>query len=253
MGVLNVTPDSFSDGGQYLLPIDAVARGRQMRDQGAHIIDVGGESTRPGAARVSEEVELARVLPVIEELAKEGLIMSIDTTRARVAQAALAAGAHLVNDVSGGKSDKAMLDVVAAAGVPYVLMHWRAPSFDMDSFANYQDVVTEVMDELGAQIEVAKAGGVQSSCIVIDPGLGFSKNIEHNWHLLANLHTITALGYPVLVGASRKRFIASLTNTKEGPERDVAGAAVAVYAVAAGVWGVRTHDPLGVSTILTGV
>jgi dihydropteroate synthase len=267
MGVLNVTPDSFSDGGLYASPRDAVARGLQMRDQGAQLIDVGGESTRPGAERVSEETELERVLPVIEALARLGLAVSIDTTRASVADAALQAGARVINDVSGGKSDPDMFALVAEAGVPYVLMHWRAPSLLMDSFANYQDVTQEVVEELGEQIDLAKASGVSDSQLVIDPGLGFAKNVEHNWRLLANLHSITAMGYPVLIGASRKRFLSSLASSSMaephptlagedqvnlGAEsrRDLAGAAVAIYAVAAGAWGVRTHDPAGVSAIL---
>lgn len=267
MGVLNVTPDSFSDGGRYVSPLDAVARGLQMREQGAQLIDVGGESTRPGAERVSEETELKRVLPVIEALVRLGLTVSIDTTRARVADAALQAGARVINDVSGGRSDPEMFALVAEARVPYVLMHWRAPSLRMDSFAEYQDVTHEVVGELSEQIDLAKANGVSGSQLIIDPGLGFAKNVEHNWRLLANLHLITAMGYPVLIGASRKRFLSSLVSssmaesdsTPTGEEqahlaaetrRDLAGAAVAIYAVAAGAWGVRTHDPAGVSAIL---
>lgn len=253
MGVLNVTPDSFSDGGRYLALDDAVKRGLQMQEEGAQLVDVGGESTRPGAQRVTEQVELDRVLPVIERLSSSGITVSIDTTRASVAKAALKAGATLINDVSGGKSDPEMFDVVAESGVPYVVMHWRAHSASMDSHAQYQDVTAEVVAELQAQIDRAKASGVAAQQIIVDPGLGFAKNIEHNWQLLANLQSIIALGFPLLIGASRKRFVAALVGGSDEEFKDLAGAAIAVYAVAAGAWGVRTHDPKGVAKVLRGV
>lgn len=253
MGVLNVTPDSFSDGGRYLAVTDALARAKQMQQEGAAIIDVGGESTRPGAERVSEETELARVMPVIKELASEGVLVSVDTTRASVAEAAIAAGARMVNDVSGGKSDAAMFAVVAATEVDYVLMHWRAPASEMDSFANYDDVSAEVVNETKTQVDLALAAGIQHSKIVIDPGFGFAKNAEHNWQLLKDLPLFLALGLPVLVGVSRKRFLTAVLppNTRDDNEaKDLVGATIGAFALANGAWGVRTHDPAGVARAL---
>src|SRR5262245_10568614 len=183
MGVLNVTPDSFSDGGRYADLDAAVAHGLAMTADGAHLVDVGGESTRPGANRIDAATEVSRVVPVIGELARHGVIMSIDTTRAEVAQAALAAGAAVVNDVSGGLADPAMAGVVAAAGVPWILMHWRGHSRDMQTLAVYDDVVAEVRAELGARVEAALAAGVDPANLVLDPGLGFAKSAEHNWRL----------------------------------------------------------------------
>jgi len=247
VGVLNVTPDSFSDGGRYLDRDDAVAHGVGMRDAGADLVDIGGESTRPGAGRVVAEVERERVLPVISALVAEGVRVSVDTTRAAVAEAAVAAGASVVNDVSGGLADPAMAGVVAAARVPFILMHWRGHSDRMDELARYTDVVEDVRAELAARAEAAVRAGVDPNCIVLDPGLGFAKTAEHNWALLRRLDALTSLGFPVLVGASRKRFLGLLLPDADGRPRppagrDVATAAVSALAASAGVWGVRVHD-----------
>lgn len=247
MGVLNVTPDSFSDGGRYLHLDDALTHGVEMWADGADLVDVGGESTRPGADRVAPEVEIARILPVIRGLSAAGVAVSVDTTRAPVAEAALAAGAVIVNDVSGGLADPDMARVVADAGVPWILMHWRGYSKDMDSLATYDDVVADVCAELSARVDVALAAGVSAEALVLDPGLGFAKRAEHNWELLRRLDTLLALGFPVLVGASRKRFLGSLLADKEGvprpPDgREEATAAISGLVAAAGAWGVRVHD-----------
>jgi dihydropteroate synthase len=247
MGVLNVTPDSFSDGGRYLNLDDALTHGVQMWTEGADLVDVGGESTRPGADRVDPDVEIARILPVVKGLSAAGVAVSVDTTRARVAAAALSAGAVVVNDVSGGLSDPDMGRVVADAGVPWILMHWRGYSKDMDSLATYDDVVEDVRAELSARVNAAVAAGVSADALVLDPGLGFAKRAEHNWTLLRNLEALQALGFPVLVGASRKRFLGTLLADKEGvprpPDgREEATAAISALAAAAGAWGVRVHD-----------
>lgn len=242
MGVLNVTPDSFSDGGRYLDLADAVAHGVAMHERGADIVDVGGESTRPGASRVEPSVEAARVAPVIRELVAAGVPVSVDTMRAEVASAALEAGASIVNDVSGGLADPAMASVVASARVPYVLMHWRGHSRQMDQLAVYDDVVRDVRDELCAQVDAALAAGVSSDDIVLDPGLGFAKNATHNWQLLHRLDELLALGFPVLVGASRKRFLGSLLGDRPPGGREDATAAVSALAAFLGAWGVRVHD-----------
>jgi dihydropteroate synthase len=247
MGVLNVTPDSFSDGGRYYTVDDALKHAREMWALGADIIDVGGESTRPGAERVEADVEIARIEPVIKELAAAGVRISVDTTRARVAEVALAAGATVVNDVSGGLADPDMARVVASAGVPWILMHWRGHSRDMNSLATYHDVVSEVRTELGERIDSALAAGVASAAIVIDPGLGFAKQAEHDWALLRGLDVFLASGFPVLVGASRKRFIGRLLADVNGAPRPPDGredatAAISTLAAAKGVWGVRVHD-----------
>ena len=253
MGVLNVTPDSFSDGGRYFSTgpggglAAAVAHGVAMHRDGAHLVDVGGESTRPGAERVDAETEAARVLPVIRELAALGVPMSIDTTRASVAAAALDAGVAVVNDVSGGLADPDMAKVVAGAGCPWVLMHWRGHSRQMDELATYGDVVTEVRDELRQRVDDALAAGVAADRIVIDPGLGFAKRAEHNWQLTVRLHEIIGLGYPVLFATSRKSYLGRLLAAPDGTprpvaEREAATVATSVLAVAAGVWGVRVHD-----------
>jgi dihydropteroate synthase len=247
MGILNVTPDSFSDGGRWLDRDQAVAHGVAMRDAGADLVDVGGESTRPGAGRVDPEVEQARVLPVVRELAAEGLCVSIDTTRASVAEAAVAAGAAVVNDVSGGMADSAMAGVVAAARVPWVLMHWRGHSDRMSTLASYEDVVVDVRDELAARVDAAVRAGVEPAQLVLDPGLGFAKTAAHNWALLNRLDVLVGLGFPVLVGASRKRFLGTLLADDEGTPRptsgrDVATAAVSALAAHSGAWGVRVHD-----------
>lgn len=247
MGVLNVTPDSFSDGGRYLDLDDALAHGRDMWARGADLIDVGGESTRPGADRVEAGVEVARILPVIKELASAGVRISVDTMRARVAEAALDAGATVVNDVSGGLADPDMGRVVAEADVPWILMHWRGYSRDMDELARYTDVLREVCDELRARADAALAAGVDAGALVIDPGLGFAKGAEHNWSLLRGLDRVRALGFPVLIGASRKRFVGSLlAGRNEEPRppggREDATAAISALAADRGAWGVRVHD-----------
>jgi dihydropteroate synthase len=247
MGVLNVTPDSFSDGGNYADHDSAVAHGLEMRAAGADYVDVGGESTRPGADRVDAAEECSRILPVIRDLAAEGVRVSVDTTRAEVAEAALDAGAVLVNDVSGGLADPGMAKLVADAGVPWVLMHWRGHSKRMYAQAHYDDVVTEVCDELAARRDDALAAGVAAEQLVLDPGLGFAKNAPHNWALLAGLDRIVGLGLPVLVGASRKTFLGRLLAGPDAeplpPERrDAATLATTVLAAQAGAWGVRVHD-----------
>jgi len=247
MGVLNVTPDSFSDGGNYADHDSAVAHGLEMRAAGADYVDVGGESTRPGADRVDAAEECSRILPVIRDLAAEGVRVSVDTTRAEVAESALDAGAVLVNDVSGGLADPGMAKLVADAGVPWVLMHWRGHSKRMYAQAHYDDVVTEVCDELTARRDDALAAGVAAEQLVLDPGLGFAKNAPHNWALLAGLDRIVGLGLPVLVGASRKTFLGRLLAGPDAeplpPERrDAATLATTVLAAEAGAWGVRVHD-----------
>lgn len=248
MGVLNVTPDSFSDGGRYLDRDQAVARGLAMHAQGADLIDVGGESTRPGAARVPATTEIARVVPVLRELSAAGVPCSVDTTRAVVAEAALQAGAIMVNDVSGGLADPAMASLVARSRVPWVLVHWRGHSAVMDQLASYTDVVAEVRAELVARVDAAVLAGVDPGALVLDPGLGFAKTAAHNWALLGQLDALASLGFPVLVGASRKRFLGSLLAGPDGTprpcgQRDAATAAVSALAAAAGAWGVRVHEP----------
>lgn len=251
MGVVNVTADSFSDGGRYLDAAAAARRGRALVAAGADIVDVGGESTRPGAHRVPAEVEVARVVPVITELAADGIRCSVDTTRAAVARAALDAGARIVNDVSGGLADPEMAEMVADAAVPWILMHWRGHSVDMDTLAIYDDVVADVQAELAARVEAALAAGVRPEAIVLDPGLGFAKTADHNWALLRALPAITGLdgpgwGFPILVGASRKRFLGALLGDEAGPRppdgREAATTAISGLAAAAGVWGVRVHE-----------
>jgi dihydropteroate synthase len=248
MGVLNVTPDSFSDGGCYADTGSAVAHGRALWADGADYVDVGGESTRPGADRVDAQEECRRVLPVVRELAAGGVRVSVDTTRAEVAEAALHAGAVLVNDISGGLADAGMAALVADAGVPWVLMHWRGHSREMYAAARYGDVVTEVCAELTARVEDVVAAGVDPAQLVLDPGLGFAKNGGHNWTLLAGLDRVVGLGLPVLVGASRKAFLGSLLADPDGRPRPVHGredatAAVTAYAAMTGAWGVRVHSP----------
>jgi len=246
MGILNVTADSFSDGGEFLNVDAAVAHGRQLAADGADLVDVGGESTRPGAQRVPAEVEAARVLPVIERLSASGVPVSVDTMRAEVATAAVCAGAVLINDVSGGLADPQMLDAVAAAEVSYLAMHWRGPSDQMQELAHYDDVVAEVTAELSARVDAAVAAGIRRDRLVIDPGLGFAKTADHNWELLAHLEELDALGLPLLIGASRKRFLGELLADPDGPrppkQRDDATVAITTLLAAAGVWGVRTHQ-----------
>ena len=245
MGVVNVTPDSFSDGGRHLDPATAVRHGRRLLDEGADLLDVGGESTRPGAGRVPEHEERARVLPVVEGLAAAGAVVSVDTTRASVAVAALDAGATVVNDVSGGLADPAMLPLVATLGCPYVVMHWRGHSADMQTRAEYDDVVRDVTAELTARRDAARAAGVAADRLVLDPGLGFAKQAEHSWALVRALPELAGLG-PLLVGASRKGFLGALLAAADGTPRpadgrDDATAAVTVLAARAGAWAVRVH------------
>jgi dihydropteroate synthase len=247
MGVLNVTPDSFSDGGRWFEPAQAVEHGLAMIEAGADLVDVGGESTRPGAERPPVEEELRRVLPVVRAVADAGAVVSIDTMRAEVVEQALESGARLVNDVSGGRADPEMLRVVAQADVPFVVMHWRGHSTDMQSRAQYDDVVAEVVGELRTQVESAVAAGIGPEHVIVDPGLGFAKTGEHNWTLLANLDALVASEHPVLVAASRKGFLGALLADAEGQPRaplarDDATTAVTTLAAAHGAWCVRVHD-----------
>jgi len=238
MGILNLTPDSFADGGRHNSFEAGVARGLEMIAEGVDIIDIGGESTRPGAERVSASEEQERVLPIIAELAKSGVKISIDTMRADTAEKAVQAGAAIINDVSGGLSDPAMFATVRKLGVPYILMHWRGESKDMNSRAIYIDVVADVISELNSQIDAALDAGINKSQIIIDPGLGFAKDAEHNWEILRNLNAFTSLGYPVLIGASRKRFLGG-----DNPdEREAATIELTRTLVPQGIWGVRVHS-----------
>jgi dihydropteroate synthase len=248
MGVVNVTDDSFSDGGLFLDRDRAVAHGLALATDGAAIVDVGGESTRPGATRIDPEVETARVVPVIKELAGQGLTVSIDTMHAAVAQAALENGAQIVNDVSGGRADPGMAPLLADAKVPWVLMHWRSVgSSRPHDVPAYDDVVAEVRDELMASVDAAVAAGVDPGNVIIDPGLGFAKTAEHNWALLRALPEFVGTGVPVLVGASRKRFLGSLLAGSDGAPRPPDGRETATAVISAlaglyGAWGVRVHD-----------
>ncbi|MFF0722214.1 dihydropteroate synthase [Micromonospora sp. NPDC003816] len=247
MGVLNVTPDSFSDGGRYADVAAAVAHGVRLRADGAALVDVGGESTRPGADRVDAETESARVLPVVRELTAAGVPVSIDTTRARVAEAALAAGAVVVNDVSGGLADPDMARVVRDADCPWVLMHWRGHSRRMSELASYRDVVAEVRAELGERVAAALAVGVSENRLIIDPGLGFAKTAAHNWQLSTRLPELLDLGCPLLFAASRKSYLGQLLAGPDGTPRPTGGreaatVATSLLAIAAGAWGVRVHD-----------
>jgi dihydropteroate synthase len=247
--VLNVTPDSFSDGGLYREPDVAVARATAQVAAGADVIDVGGESTRPGAARIPVSEELSRVLPVVSALAELGIPVSIDTMRAEVADAAVAAGAVIVNDVSGGLADPQMHPFLAGNQVPYIAMHWRGHSTEMDRMAVYDDVVADVIRELSARLAAIAAAGVAPDRVVIDPGLGFAKAAQHNWSLLAAIPTLAELGRPVLIGASRKRFLGALLGDRSQPrppaDRDAATDAVTALAAFAGAWAVRVHDVRG--------
>lgn len=246
MGVVNVTPDSFSDGGQWVETDAAIDHGRGLVAAGAAVVDVGGESTRPGARRPSPEEELRRVKPVVKTLAREGHIVSVDTMRASVARAALDAGAAIVNDVSGGLADPEMPALVAESDVPFVVMHWRGHSRDMQSRAQYEDVIAEVCAELEGRVEDLCAAGVRPEQMILDPGIGFAKTAEHNWELLAGLERIVGLGYPVLLGTSRKGFLGTVGRSKDDPRpmdaRAVVTAATSARAARAGVWCVRVHD-----------
>ncbi|MCE0485801.1 dihydropteroate synthase [Ornithinimicrobium sediminis] len=253
VGVLNVTPDSFSDGGEWVQPQRAVEHGLGLVEQGADIVDVGGESTRPGASRISAREEARRVLPVVRGLAAQGVRVSVDTMKADIARECLEAGAAVVNDVSGGLADPGMPALMATAGVPYVVMHWRGHSDTMDERATYDDVVAEVVGALRARVAALVADGVPAAQLVLDPGFGFAKDAGHNWRLLAHLDAVTALGHPVLVGTSRKRFLGRLparpgaavdeaAEPRPPADRDLATAATSLLAAQAGAWAVRVHD-----------
>lgn len=238
MGILNVTPDSFADGGRHDTYEKAVAHGLEMIAEGVDIIDIGGESTRPGAARVSAAEEQSRVIPVIEKLTQSGVPISIDTMRAETAELAITAGASIVNDVSGGLADDLMLETVAEMGCPYILMHWRGHSKDMDSRATYADVVAEVIAELNTQISAALKSGIAKNNLIIDPGLGFSKDAAQSWEILNRIEEITNLGFPVLIGGSRKRFLGGETPD----EREQATIELTKSLLAKNIWGVRVHS-----------
>ena len=238
MGILNVTPDSFADGGRHNHFDAAVTRGLEMITEGVDIIDIGGESTRPGADRVSEEEEIARTIPVITELAKHGTRISIDTMRATTAEAAINAGALIINDVSGGLADPHMLQTAARLKVPYIAMHWRGASKDMNSKAIYDDVVTDVISELQERISAALDAGIQPGNLMIDPGLGFAKDADHNWKIIDAIDSFVELGYPVLIGASRKRFLGG-----DSPdEREQATIDLTKRLATTGIWAVRVHS-----------
>ena len=247
MGVVNVTPDSFSDGGQFLSPDAAIAQGRALALAGADILDIGGESTRPGSERVSLDEELSRVIPVIEALANEGHFVSVDTMRGAVAIEAVRAGACIVNDVSGGQAEPDMLPTVASLDVPYIVMHWRGHGDVMNTLATYDDVLHDVATELSRRVDAAVAHQVDPHRIVLDPGLGFAKNAEHNWALLKGIETLKLLGRPLLIGASRKRFLGELLAEPDGTPRavfarDAATDAISAIAAHHGAWAVRVHD-----------
>ena len=238
MGILNVTPDSFADGGRHNEFDAAVARGLEMIAEGVDIIDIGGESTRPGAERVSEAEEIERTIPVITELAKHGARISIDTMRANTAEAAVKAGASIINDVSGGLADPNMLQTAARLQVPYIAMHWRGQSKEMNSKAIYNDVVIDVISELQERITAALDAGIEVGNLIIDPGLGFAKDAEHNWKIIDSVHSFVELGYPVLIGASRKRFLGG-----DNPdEREQATIDLTKRLATTGVWAVRVHS-----------
>jgi len=237
MGILNVTPDSFADGGVNFETHIAIARGLEMIDEGVDIIDIGGESTRPGAERISALEEQVRVIPVIEGLAGKGVTISVDTMRAETARLAVRAGASIVNDVSGGAADAEMFATVAELGCKYTLMHWRGHSVDMNSKAIFTDVVSEVIEEVTLQLDKALAAGIKRENIILDPGIGFAKDAEHNWEILKRIDEFIALGYPVLIGHSRKRFLGG-----DSPDsREVATVAITQSLVGKGIWAVRVH------------
>ena len=246
MGVLNVTPDSFSDGGRFNDPTIATNHALKMIQDGADIIDIGGESTRPGSERISVQEELDRVLPVISALAGSGAAISIDTMRAEVARAAVDAGACIVNDISGGKSDPEMLGYVATLNTPYILMHWRGPSNIMNTLTDYDDVVADVTSEISQQAEVAVAAGIARERIAIDPGIGFAKTVDQNWPILKHLDVLEGLGLPILMGASRKKFLGELLAkdgvARDSDERESATTAISTLMAVRGLWAVRVHD-----------
>jgi dihydropteroate synthase len=246
MGVLNVTPDSFSDGGRFHDSKIATNHALQMIEDGADIIDIGGESSRPGSDRISAQEELNRVLPVISALVDTGVAISIDTMRAEVASAAIEAGACMVNDVSGGKSDPEMLGYVANLDTPFILMHWRGPSNIMNTLTDYQDVVADVTTEISKQVDVAVAAGITRERIAIDPGIGFAKTVDQNWPILKHLDVLEGLGLPILMGASRKKFLGELLASdgvaRDSDGRESATAAISTLMAARGLWAVRVHD-----------
>jgi len=243
MGILNVTPDSFSDGGRWNSVDDAIEHGALLHAEGADLIDVGGESTRPGAVRVSPDEEQQRVLPVVRELSDRGIRVSIDTLNSSTARAAAAAGASVVNDVSGGLADDEMFRTIASLETDYIVSHWRGHSDTMNELANYNEVVGDVRTEIQRRVAELIVWGVDENRIIVDPGLGFAKTSTHNWKLLGNLDRLASLGYPVLIGASRKRFLADLLpGDATVQERDPATAVISALAAQAGVWGVRVHD-----------
>ena len=238
MGILNVTPDSFADGGRHNDFEAAVHRAHEMLEEGVDIIDIGGESTKPGAERVSEAEEFDRVIPVIKELAKSGVRISIDTMRASTARAAIDAGAQIINDVSGGLADPKMLTTAAELQVPFIAMHWRGHSKDMNSLAVYDDVVKDVISELQERISAALDAGITEDKLIIDPGLGFAKDAQHNWDIIDSIDQFVAMGYPVLIGASRKRFLGG-----DNPdEREAATIRLTKRLSTSGIWGVRVHS-----------
>ncbi len=237
LGILNVTPDSFSDGGRFDSVAEAVAEGIRLRDLGADLVDVGGESTRPGAARVSVEEEQARVIPVVRALVAARVEVSVDTMNSRTALAAAEAGASIINDVSGGLADPRMLRVIADTRLTYIASHWRGPS---ESEASYGDVVEDVRNELRYRLAEMAVYGIDPGRVILDPGLGFAKNAEHNWQLLSRLDELESLGHPLLIGASRKRFLSKWGTSPE--QRDAATAVISALAAQAGAWGVRVHD-----------
>lgn len=247
MGVLNVTPDSFSAGGRYLDSESAVAHGELLFSQGADIVDVGGESTRPGASRISAQEEQSRVVPVVSALAHGGITTSVDTMRADTARAAVEAGASIVNDVSGGQADPRMYRTVADLDCTYVVMHWRGHSVAMDERATYAHAGRESLEETLACVRAAVAAGVNPDRIIIDPGLGFAKDAQHNWDILSDLGLWRATGFRLLVGASRKRFLGALLADAHGEprpvdHRDAATAALSLLVAQSGAWGLRVHD-----------
>ena len=247
MGILNVTPDSFADGGRHNDFDAAVARGLEMIAEGVDIIDIGGESTRPGADRVTEAEEIQRTIPVITELAKHGAKISIDTMRASTAEAAVKAGAAIINDVSGGLADAQMLEAAAHLRVPYIAMHWRGQSKDMNSKAIYTDVVADVISELQERVDAALDAGIKQGNLIIDPGLGFAKDAQHNWEIIDAIDQFVAMGYPVLVGGSRKRFLGG-----DSPdEREQATIELTKRLATTGVWAVRVHSVKPHKEVLT--
>jgi dihydropteroate synthase len=242
MGILNITPDSFADGGKYLSKEDAIKQGRRLIAEGADIIDVGGESTKPGVDRVSEADELERVIPVVTELVKDGAVISVDTMRSEVAKQAIAAGASYINDVSGGLADEKMASVIAQnPKIQYIAMHWRGHSKEMQKKAVYKDVVKEVKDELDERVSQLLKAGIDPEQIILDPGIGFAKESDHNWEILKNIERFQLLGYPLLIGASRKRFLGELVNAPEPDKREAATIALTTELARLKVWAVRTH------------